>query len=421
MLHSVRLQNFRSFEDTNTIELRKLNVLIGANNAGKTSFLSAVELFLRSLKGAGGRGGPLAFDEMASFASFDSVLRRHWSPSEQRPHEFVLSCSMKSGKQPEIGYEFTCSGQPKDNTSYVSRAAYRVGESKLIARFERMSKNKNQYQIRVDNRTIALIEPLFFHSLVPLSLYSKRPKLIRSLLSTHRPVDLEVVNPYRPVPRSFYVLDDPSLALEDRELLAFLLRIWSADDERQRRVRDRVVSNLQTLGLARQFGIAQVSKRFGPKVIEIRVAPTILRHRVTIADAGFGLSQALPLVAYDARLIKGYFIAYQPEVHLHPFAQSRLADIFAGSVGRGNQLFIETHSPDLILRLQAKVARKELSARDVRIFCFENRRGRSQIMSVDFNGKGSPTMPWPSGFLDTSLNLARELVSERQKRGKNVS
>lgn len=78
MLQTVRLKNFRSYVDTNPVELRRLNIVLGPNNAGKTAFLSSIELFLRSLRGG---TSLLAFDEISSFASFDSVLRRHWSPS----------------------------------------------------------------------------------------------------------------------------------------------------------------------------------------------------------------------------------------------------------------------------------------------------------------------------------------------------
>ena len=125
-------------------------------------------------------------------------------------------------------------------------------------------------------------------------------------------------------------------------------------------------------------------------------------------------------MAYDARLANGFFIAYQPEVHLHPFAQSRLADIFAGSVGRGNQVFVETHSPDLILRLQFKIASGNLSPDDVRVFCFESKVGKSRVTPFKFDAKGSPSVPWPAGFLDTSLGLARQLTAERAKRRSHV-
>jgi energy-coupling factor transporter ATP-binding protein EcfA2 len=41
---SIRLQNFRSFVDSGEIELEKINVLIGANNSGKSSILRGLNL-----------------------------------------------------------------------------------------------------------------------------------------------------------------------------------------------------------------------------------------------------------------------------------------------------------------------------------------------------------------------------------------
>ena len=417
MLRSVRLQNFRSFEDTGPVELRKLNILIGSNNAGKTSFLSAVELFLRS-RHASNPHGPLAFEEMPAFASFDSVLRRHWSPGEQRPQEFVLSYDWGLAKG-LLSSQFVCRGHTRDNTAYVARAAYKLGNASIVVEPKTPRPRRPEYLLTVGKKRF-VEKGLFFHGLLPLSRHRRTREFVPLLEAAERFISLEVVHPYRPVPRSFYVLDDPGLAREDRELLAFLIRIWNSDDKRDRRVRERIVKSLGTLRLARQFNVTQVSKRLGPKVFEIRVSPTIRRQRVTIADAGFGLSQALPLVAYDARLGGGSFIAYQPEVHLHPFAQSRLADIFAQSIERGNQVFIETHSPDLILRLQLKLARRQLSPADLRVFCFESKEGRSRVTPVDLNSKGAPQVPWPAGFLDTSLGTARELAADRVKRRRHV-
>jgi predicted ATPase len=120
MLHAVRLRNFRSYVDTGDVELAKLNVFIGPNNAGKTSLVSAIELFLRTLKAAP-RQDPLVFDEMSAFASFDSVLRRHWSPGEQRPQELSFGYRWSYGDSEPAQYEYTCRRQPQDNTSHNPR------------------------------------------------------------------------------------------------------------------------------------------------------------------------------------------------------------------------------------------------------------------------------------------------------------
>ena len=418
MRHVVRLKNFRSFQDTKDVELKKLNVLIGANNAGKSSFLNAVELYLRSANYPS-PAGPLAFDAVTSFASFDSVLRRHWSRSEQRATEYSLFFTGTIGGTQRLVSNFTCRGRSNDNTSYVAAGFYKMDDFEATISAATVNPRRPTYEVKIGRETYPEVQ-LFFHNLLPFGGHNV-PGMDRFLIRDREFKQLEVVHPYRPVPRSFYVLDDPNLSAQDRALLTYLIRLWSSEESAAAKVRERIAENLKNLGLSNYFNIKQISKKVGPKVFEILVAPTIPRHRVTIADAGFGLSQALPLAASEARLSNGSFIAYQPEVHLHPFAQSRLADIFAHSIGRGNQVFVETHSPDLILRLQAKVTSGELPADDLRVFCFENRNGKSRITAVDFNREGSPEIPWPSGFLDTSLTLARELAAERAKSRKNAT
>ncbi len=44
MLETIRIQNFRSLKDV-TLDLKKINLLIGANNSGKSNFLRALKFF----------------------------------------------------------------------------------------------------------------------------------------------------------------------------------------------------------------------------------------------------------------------------------------------------------------------------------------------------------------------------------------
>lgn len=404
-MSSLRLKNYRSYSDTGPLELRKLNVFIGPNNAGKSSLMSAVELLFRSFHGFR-IDGPLAFDELPSFASFDSLLRRHWSNKEPRAHEFNLAYTWTRKRVDPFDLDFVCRGREKDNTSYVHQATYKIGDRLIVAVAKRPAPGRITYDISMDGTNIK-DEHTHFVGILP-NLDPDSPKM-RSGLYYHT----EVVRPYRPVPRSFYVLDDPGLSKEDRALISFLIEIWDSQEPSASSIQKQILKSLTTLGLVHHLEVKKVGGRVGPKIVEIRVAPSAKRQAVTIADVGFGLSQALPLVAYDARLTKGALIAYQPEMHLHPFAQSRLADIFVDSVERGNQIFVETHSAEMILRLQLQVVSGRIRPDDVRVFCIENTQGTSTIQTVKFDKKGSPTIPWPAGFLDTSLTIARELATKR--------
>ncbi|MGZ8981689.1 MAG: AAA family ATPase [Burkholderiaceae bacterium] len=136
------------------MDLTRLNVFVGANNAGKTSLLNAIELFLRSSQGAG-RQGPLAFEAMSSFASFDSVLRRHWSPSEQRPTEFKLEFELSASGASPLLYRFSCKGRPRDNTSYVAAATYRLGKAAIeLQRKVGASDAASAYSLKIGRKLI---------------------------------------------------------------------------------------------------------------------------------------------------------------------------------------------------------------------------------------------------------------------------
>ena len=421
MLKSVNFSNYRAYKHTGEIKLTKLNVFIGANNAGKSSFLSAIELFFRS-KSRGGQMSPLRTESMPTFATFDSVLRKHWSPAESRAKEFTLGYTF-GDKDSESSLTVDFGLNEDDSSPIATTITYELPD--VTIKLKRTAGAQlDPYNLTIKGAPAGKVD-VFFSGFVPYPtrMLEKRTGSGAGNLPTYfmktnyfREISrLEVVNPSRPVPRSLYVLDDPHLGPDDKDLLSHLVSIFGAGNDDQRDVRNRIVKNLEVLGLAKAFSVESISKKAATRIVAIKVAPSNKRQKVTIADAGFGLSQALPLIAKDARLSTGALISYQPEVHLHPFAQSRLADIFAASISRGNQVFIETHSPDFVLRLQRLIADGTISADDASVFCFENKGGASTIRPIDFTQTGSPSIKWPEGFLDTSLVLARELAISRNR------
>ena len=49
-MRSIRLKNFRSFEDTGRIELKPITILVGANSSGKSSFLRFFPLLRQTVE-----------------------------------------------------------------------------------------------------------------------------------------------------------------------------------------------------------------------------------------------------------------------------------------------------------------------------------------------------------------------------------
>lgn len=116
-------------------------------------------------------------------------------------------------------------------------------------------------------------------------------------------------------------------------------------------------------------------------------------------NIGFGYSYILPLVV-SGLLAKPdeILIVENPEAHLHPRAQSRIAEFFATVAATGVQVFVESHSEHIVdgVRIACLENNIEINADEVSIFYFGEDFSVSQI-SIMSNGKLSN---WPKGFFD---------------------
>ena len=437
MLTCLKLENYRCFSKSPQLKFAKINVFIGPNNAGKSTIMSAIEVLLQTAS-SNRTFQPLDFTGQPQFASFSSVLRKHWAPNEPKPiavvvdSEWNLSQSSETKEKVDLCFwaKYKIQGLSTDDRSYVNSAEYglvrkgRRGAASIKVHHSGSTGSVRQYQLDRPRGTVSMANQLIlFDGILPFIFPNRTTKKasisetdLFSYASRYRhelqPHSIVVVRPHRPVPRSFYVLDDPSLNEEDRALISSLIDLWGRKDDRSLSVRKQLIDSLRTLRLANYIDVRR-SIPSSPSIVKIIVSTGSTRKTVTIADVGFGLSQALPLVAKDAAMSQGYFLSYQPEVHLHPFAQSRLADLFVASSNRGNAIFIETHSEHLVLRLQFLVAKGEIKPEDVRVFCVESAGKSSSVRQMTFDKKGIPVTPWPRGFLDTNFTVARELAEAR--------
>jgi AAA ATPase domain len=185
---------------------------------------------------------------------------------------------------------------------------------------------------------------------------------------------------------------------------------------------------------AKNFGFSVYSKAVGDGArVALRLKETRTGAEFNIADMGFGYSQMLPLLVQIWRLsieergtryyrqrtsllraglnlpILGNLVAIeQPELHLHPELQARMADFFVNSIRvmkehKGSIRFvIETHSQTIVNRLGHLIEAKEIAAEDVQLLLFE--RGVpgkdpmvSEVTKATFTTDGI-LQNWPFGF-----------------------
>jgi len=134
-------------------------------------------------------------------------------------------------------------------------------------------------------------------------------------------------------------------------------------------------------------------------------------------DVGVGLSQIIPVLtsAFDRSQELCFF--EQPELHLHPRMQGDLGDMFIEAAGLSEganmaesslsrrQFIIETHSENLILRIQRRIREGAIPANKISILYvdYEGDSG-STIKEVRLADDGEFVDSWPSSFVDLRLD-----------------
>ena len=129
-------------------------------------------------------------------------------------------------------------------------------------------------------------------------------------------------------------------------------------------------------------------------------------------NVGFGLTYVLPVIVLILKSKPGDFIIIEnPESHLHPAGQSKIAEMCAIAANNGVQIIVETHS-DHFLNGVRVATKKEIIAPDKsQIYFFEKEEnGLDTIprpINIDKDGKLSD---WPKSFFDEWGNQLDKLL-----------
>lgn len=95
-------------------------------------------------------------------------------------------------------------------------------------------------------------------------------------------------------------------------------------------------------------------------------------------------------------------IIENPEIHLHPAAQSEVGHFLAFIASKGIQVIVETHCEHLINRIQYEVFHKKISSEDVGIFYKPSYK--DDFIQIKIEQDGHFDKEFPTGFFDASLS-----------------
>lgn len=438
MLTALRLQNFRSFVDTGWLDIRPITVLVGSNSTGKSSLLRFFPLLKQTYEARSAspllwNGGPRYVDfgdysqahcrtvstddpirvglRFAPGVPFEQVKPLHRATEEYLTHFVIAS---------EIGH---------DNNRTVLQSCRIYSETNNVAYYElgevdRHSENAVMFDpFDSLNGILPSSVSAFSMSEVPAEQRVAQLELLRAVLSIFPTMmrQLAYIGPFRALPERFYRPQELVVSQIDPrgENLAMFVRSLTVNDRRAFSV---FVAEHLGMGLSLKIDGQHVS--------------LLLRdengQECNLIDMGFGFSQVLPVVAQcwaalrpvvaRQKLTSPSLIAIeQPELHLHPAYQARLADMFVGvsqatkklarfAVRRSASrlttvldppgLLIETHSEAMLNRFGELIESGKCSADDISVLLFERnaKTGVSTVRQTSYDTDGG-LKDWPVGFL----------------------
>jgi hypothetical protein len=114
--------------------------------------------------------------------------------------------------------------------------------------------------------------------------------------------------------------------------------------------------------------------------------------RINLVDTGEGMAQVLPVLVLGVQALQGelgresVLAIEHPELHLHPAAQRDLASFFCELAHKAGapRVVVETHSENLLLRVQLAIARGEVPPERVLVYW---------VRELD-DGSGPVRRPW---------------------------
>ena len=439
----MRLENFKSWQDTSNITLRPITGFFGANSSGKTSLIQAL-LLLKQTADSPNREIVFHFGDRKTpvdLGDFESVIHGHDTSGTLRISFNWEAKRMlhvpKVGWTDDIGFS-VASRKGKGKSPILDEMSYRVGD----AVFGMRRKPDAKYDLFADGTSFEFERYVGrpFDVLSTAKCYGFPDRIRRNFWNAGFLSDLEFgleerlgnvyyLGPLRAHPERRYAWSGAQpidMGRAGESVVDAILTSRERDEMIGRgsgisrvTLEEYVALWLKELGLVHDFSVVPLAE--GSPVFEVRVRKSPKSAEVLITDVGFGVSQILPVLVLCFYVPKGStVILEQPEIHLHPAIQAGLADVFIDAwKKRGVQILLESHSEHLLRRLQRRIAEEDVSTDDVGLFFCRADDAGSILDTLELDPYGNITN-WPKDFFGDQFGEIAAMSEAALKRRRDA-
>lgn len=464
LIDGLGLKNFKAFQDEVYLPFKKMNIFLGPNSSGKSSFLKGLFLLNETIKSSEEEPALHLTEDIGDYKS--------------------IVYAKNTNKY--LGFKLTFDKSEHFNESEQQAIMSQIRTKCLIALF----KLKKVEQISLHELNPYILEKMKDYLQNPIAQIqisvkqtAKRPNVVHELILTYFDETVYTIEmernsfylkkggkkfsqPNIVLPKKFlFKVDDEKFEMshidevEDilkisitfahihNQMNQFFQQFLRIEPFRYRPSRTELVANFKynTVGsdgkniLSAVIGLNQSQKENAMHTVkgnvnfwlkEFDLAQSvdaqelrnnhyslIIKNKFTsiennIMDVGVGTSQLLPIIMESFLAPKkSVLVIEEPETHIHPNAQAKLADLFATCIKNDNKrFFIETHSMYFVQKIQILVARGELNPQDVGIYYFNQSENGAEIQELTLASNGQFEQAFPKGFFDVAFELSKQFM-----------
>ena len=434
MITHIRVENYKSWQNSREVKLAPLTGFFGTNSSGKSSLLQMLLL----LKQTVGRKEVLFFGNetsLVNLGNYREVIHQH---KVQSWLGFDFACKLS---HPRSIFNIPEDGSPPEQTidQFAIDSLIRFENGELVV--ERLMYG---YSPRGTAEIVCEKGNAFFPSQYGnndklelencygiLSLGStKAEKFLRKFSFAFEELFSHVyyLGPARVHPQRHYhwtKTHPENIGRSGEEMIAALLsarvrQLKASKKEKGNTIEERISEWLQKMDLAHSFSLEPTGS-LDDNNYEVRIRKSPNSTEVTLADMGYGLADLLPLLVHCYYVPEGStLILEQPGVHLHPKAQADIADLLIDVITERNlQILIESHSEHLLTRLQRRIAEEKIASNQTALYFCRNDGGVSTIDRLDIDEFGN-IKNWPDNFFGDVMGDMFAMTDAQRKREKKV-
>lgn len=432
MLTQIKLTNFKGFKEETTFPLSRFNLLTGVNGGGKSSLLQALLLMRQSIEHNPYTTELILNGSCVNLGSFDDVRNRDVTKSEPVFFEFLYThekdkFSIHYHLEPKLDemnlfiseidmcLQYQIGIEDHEIETVYNTYTYDKGTETYLP-----LKNKGLYGWKYEYEhgySIRLNSPSTSELSDMINTTDKAADSIR--LGFNFDIDnIHYISADRIGPEEVYrktpLPDFPHID-SIGEFTVSLLDKMSQE----------LVNEELCLGDDARTLLTQTEAWLGKildSVISLKITPLkvnileLLINGFNPVNIGFGYSSLLPIIVTGLIAKPNEKIIIEnPEIHLHPKAQSALIEFLVKVANTGVQIFIESHSDHVLNALRIATKNKLIKPEDANILFFTQENGTHKIIQpvIDDNGRIDQ---WAHDFFDETAKSLASLAAGQAPR-----